>query len=894
MSNKEPAIQPKTTYLKDYQAPNFWVDSIDLTFDLFETHTKVRAITVFSRNKSVSTDTPLVLDGHDLKLLSVALNGKVLETKDYQVGIDTLTIPNVPDNFTLQVETEIHPEKNTELSGLFRSKTMFCTQCEAQGFRRMTYFLDRPDVMTKFTTTIFADKDKYPVLLSNGNLIEKGAAEKGRHFAKWQDPFKKPCYLFALVAGPLVAIEDHFLTKSGRLVTLKIFVEWENQDKCAHAMAALKNAMKWDEETYGREYDLDIYMIVAVNDFNMGAMENKGLNIFNSKYVLARPETATDTDFLLIDVVIGHEYFHNWSGNRVTCRDWFQLSLKEGLTVFREHQFSDDISKSAVTLIDHAAGLRSHQFAEDAGPTAHPVRPESYVEINNFYTSTIYEKGAEVIRMIRTLLGKEKFRQGMDLYFERYDGMAVTCEDFVKAMEDASGQDLKQFRLWYSQAGTPEIEVEASFDAATKMYTLTLKQYCPPTPGQATKLPMHIPVAVGLVSNDGRDLIPTKILSLTEPTQSFQFENIAEKPRPSILREFSAPVKVKLPLSNEDLAFLLAHDSDSFNAWDSGQKLSERFILRLVDDIRRNAVSTNGASSNSTSANVSLNMDPLWMKAHQAVLENEQLNPALKVKMLTLPSTSYLIDMVQEADPDAFYHAKKFILETFAGNCRDKFLAHYHSNVTPGLYEYSTELAAKRSYKNLCLGFLTQIHHPESIELALHQWQYANNMTDAFGAVQALADVECKEREIVLNEFYDKWKHDPLVVNKWLRVQAGSILPNTLQQVKNLMQHEAFSITNPNNVYALIGGFSVNLVRFHDKSGAGYRFLADAIIELNKLNPQVAARMMDPFKRWRKFTKDRQEKMQLELERILAQPKLSRDVNEIAMKCLGEYRLETA
>lgn len=869
-------IAPKTTFLKDYKQPSYWIDEVQLQVHLFDDKTKIESILHCRRNLELSEkNAPLVFNGEHLLLKSVVLNDKLLNEKEYKVDENTLTIFNLPDHFTLKIENEIHPEKNTELSGLYKSNALFCTQCEAQGFRRITYYLDRPDVMAKFTTTIHADKEKYPVLLSNGNCIDKGEEGTTRHWVKWEDPFKKPCYLFALVAGDLVAIEDNFVTASNRLVNLKIFVERENQDKCAHAMRALKQAMRWDEVTYGREYDLDIYMIVAVNDFNMGAMENKGLNIFNSKYILARPETATDTDFQYIDVVVGHEYFHNWSGNRITCRDWFQLSLKEGFTVFREQQFSADITQSAVSLIEQASHLREGQFAEDASPLAHPVRPDSYVEINNFYTSTIYEKGAEVIRMLKTLLGWETFRKGADLYFERYDGQAVTTDDFISAMEAVSKRDLTQFKLWYTQAGTPEITVSEHYDPSIKNYQLTLKQHCPKTPNQEHKLPMHIPIAIGLLGKNGQELLPknTSILELKESEETFEFNNIAEKPTLSILRNFSAPVKIKSPLTNESLAFLLANDSDAFNRWDAGQSLSERFIFNLTETLQKGG---------------KLTLDPLWFEANQKVLEDKKLDLALKTEILTLPSISYLIEQMESPDIDSLYEVKKFIRQETSKRWENILLKFYHENQTKGIYQYTTPIASIRTFRNFCLGFLIENNNPEFIKLCVEQWRHANNMTDAIGAVYALIDTPCTERDEILSEFYEKAAHDPLLVNKWLRAQAMADLPETLDVVQRLMNHPAFDIKNPNKVYSLIGGFaSGNVIRFHDKSGKAYTFLADTIIKLDKLNPQVASRMLDPFTNWQKFDELRKKKMQIELQRIQSVPKLSKDVFEIVNKCLA-------
>lgn len=869
---------PKTTYLKDYRESAYAIDTVDLVFYLGQDKTVVESTLTCRRQDRAEKN--LVLVGENVALKYIALNGRALTDKDYQLTPETLTVLNVPDSFSLQIHTEIHPEKNTELSGLYRSNGLFCTQCEAQGFRRITYYLDRPDCMAKFTTTIHADKKKYPVLLSNGNLIDRGSDEaqgqgsSTNHWVKWVDPFKKPCYLFALVAGDLVSVEDYYVTKQNRLVHLKIYVERENQDKCAHAMHALKQAMKWDEDTYGREYDLDIYMIVAVNDFNMGAMENKGLNIFNSKYILARPETATDTDFEHIDMVVGHEYFHNWTGNRITCRDWFQLSLKEGLTVFREQQFSSDISKSAVSLIENANHLRISQFAEDAGPLSHPVRPDSYVEINNFYTTTIYEKGAEVIRMLKTLLGWDTFRKGMDLYFEQFDGKAATTDDFVRMMEEASGRDLTQFKLWYTQAGTPDISVKEDYDAKQKIFRLTLKQYCPPTPNQPVKLPMLIPVAVGLLNKAGKDMLPkTVVLELTQPEQTFEFKDIAEPPVLSILRGFSAPVKINSPLSNESLAFLLANDSDAFNRWEAGQKLSERYIFQLVEDFKQGH---------------ELKKDPLWFKSQCSILENKQIDLALKTEILTLPSTLYLMEQKDAVDIDALYAAKKFLRENMCLDWKEKLLQAYHDNQIKGSYQYNTENSAKRGFKNFALGCLMEAPTQSFIDLCVHQWRHANNMTDALGALYALLDTPCKERTEMLEEFYERSHHDPLLVNKWLRAQAMADLPETLDVVENLLHHKAFDWKNPNKVYALIGGFaSGNIIRFHDKNGRAYRFLADAIIKLDKLNPQVASRMMDPFTRWKRFDEGRKAKMQQELKRIQSEQNLSKDLFEVVNKCLA-------
>ncbi len=870
--------QPKTIYLKDYQPPAYWVETVDLTFHLEETKTLVKSHVTFKRNENVANaNTPLVLLGTKLELKNLSLEGRSLSQSEYILDQETLTIPHVPDKFSLQIETEIHPETNSELTGLFRSSGLFCTQCESEGFRRMTYYPDRPDVMAKFTTKIIADKRRYPVLLSNGNCVETGDSENNPnyHWVKWEDPFKKPSYLFALVAGDLIAVEDNFVTCSGRLITLKLYVERENLDKSRYAMEALKKAMKWDEVTYGREYDLDIYMIVAVNDFNMGAMENKGLNLFNSKYVLASPETATDSDYYHIDAVVGHEYFHNWTGNRITCRDWFQLSLKEGLTVFREHHFSSEINKSSVSLIEDARLIRSRQFAEDAGPMSHAVRPESYMEINNFYTMTVYEKGAEVIRMLKTLLGWENFRKGMDIYFERHDGQAATTDDFVAAMEAASKKDLTQFRLWYSQAGTPEIEVQEVYDAAKKTYDLKLKQSCPSTPGQITKEAFHIPIAIGLLDKNGKDILPkTQVLELREAEQVFHFSNITERPVLSLLREFSAPVKVKTSLSDEQLAFLLAHDSDDFNRWDAGHKLTERVLLRLMEAYK---------------SGQQLKLESVWLEAYRLFWKAD-VTPDFKAQIFSFPTTNELIESVAIADIDAIMAARTFLKDNFAKSFTTELLNAYQNYLTPGRYVYSASDAAKRSFKNLCLHYLMLLKEDKTVlNICIKQYHEANNMTDKLGALSALTQKDCLESKEALADFYVRWQHEPLVVNKWFTVQAISESENTLENVKALINHPAFEITNPNKVYALIGAFSSsNPVRFHEKSGKGYAFLREIVLKLDRLNPQVAARMINPFTRWKKFDVERQNKMKAELEKIKAESKLSKDIYEVVSKSLAQ------
>ena len=876
----------KTIHLKDYRPPDYLIETVNLEFDLDETRTRVKSLlTVLCNHDRCEGIHPFVLNGRDLTLKRIVLDGRPLGEHDYKLDGTTLTIIPVPDRFILEIEAEINPAGNTELSGLYLSGGNFCTQCEAEGFRKITYYPDRPDVMSRFFTTIVADKKKYPVLLSNGNLMDSGDLKDGRHFAKWHDPFPKPAYLFALVGGDLARIRDTFTTRSGRKVDLNIFVQHHNKDKCGHAMDSLKLAMKWDEATYGREYDLDTFMIVAVDDFNMGAMENKGLNVFNSKYVLAKPETATDGDFQGIMGVVGHEYFHNWSGDRVTCRDWFQLSLKEGFTVFRDQHFMEDMTSRGVKRIGDVNILRTYQFREDSGPMAHPVRPESYVEINNFYTMTVYNKGAEVIRMLRTILGPAGFRKGTDLYFSRHDGQAVTTDDFVKALEDASGVDLAQFKLWYSQAGTPELTVTRRYDGAAKRYELTFRQTCPPTPGQPEKKPMHIPVALGLLGKDGKDLAlkpdggkvgrwegETIVLEIRKPEEHFVFTDIPEEPVPSVLRHFSAPVKVKLDLTDEERLFLMANDSDEFNRWDAGQQLAVRLILDLVKDYQQGKP---------------LAVDNLFIDAFKKTLESNMEDKAFQAFALMLPAETYLADFMPVIDPEAIHEARRSVQETLAVALKDSFLAVYRANEDSGPYRPDQESMGKRSLKNTCLAYLSELEDADVRDLCVKQYKTAGNMTDSLAALANLANAECPERREALASFYEKWKTDALVMDKWLSLQALSRLPDTLDAVKALTKHPVFTIKNPNKVRALISAFASNMVRFHDPSGSGYAFLADYVLLLDPLNPQIAARLVSAFTMWKRYDEKRKALMKAQLDRILATPKLSRDVHEIVSKSLA-------
>jgi aminopeptidase N len=873
--------EPHPVYLKDYEVPVYLIDEIDLSFDLEDDHTIVKSHMRVRHNRlSSSKKRDLILNGDELTLESVKLDGKVLSGSEYKLTSDLLTIPGVPDNFDLEIVTKIYPHKNTALSGLYRSADTYCTQCEAEGFRRITFFPDKPDVLSRYTTMITADESRFPYLLSNGNLIASGKLENGRHWAKWEDPFKKPCYLFALVAGDFDVLEDQFITQSNREITLRIYVEKGYGDQAHHAMYSLKEAMRWDEKAYGREYDLDIYMIVAIGDFNMGAMENKGLNIFNTKYVLAKPETATDDDYIHILSVIGHEYFHNWSGNRVTCRDWFQLSLKEGLTIFRDQTFSEDMLSRAVMRIQEVNGLREVQFPEDSGPLAHPVRPDSYIEINNFYTSTIYNKGAEVLRMLETILGKPMFRRGMDLYFVRHDGQAVTIEDYVKAMEDVSGVNLRQFRLWYTQAGTPTIDAEDDYDAKHKIYRLTLHQKTPPTPGQSIKMPQYIPVRMGLMDADGNEIplqvqdqpVETeKVLTLTEATQIFEFENVLSRPVPSLLRNFSAPVKLNYPYSDSDLQFLFKHDKDPFNRWEAGQKHALRVLLNLIEDHRHDKP---------------LHLPSEFAEMYEYILRHDKSDNYLLAVMLTMPSEKYIGEQMEVIDVDAIHVVREFVIKALAEQLQALLLETYRKHHDPaGSYRFSMEDIGKRQLKNRALMYLMLL--PQNTEIGMRQFEaaYQSNMTDAQPALMALSDLDTPLREKALDQFYSAWKHDALVVDKWLSIQAATKLPTALQIVKKLMRHEAFDIKNPNKVYSLIGTFGQrNPVNFHAKNGEGYAFLRETVYQLDKLNPQVAARMVNPLTRWKRYDKERQELMREQLELLLQDKKLSRDLYELVSK----------
>ncbi|WP_372742111.1 aminopeptidase N [Neptunomonas sp.] len=876
--------QPEVIYLKDYQVPSFLIDQTELRFELESERTIVNTKLTMRRNPECQQKPQgLELQGDKaLKLCRITLNEQLLNESDYQRLDEGLQISSVPDVFVLETQVEIHPDQNTALEGLYRSEGVYCTQCEAEGFRRITFYLDRPDVMSVFSTTIEADKSAYPVMLSNGNPVATGDADNGRHWITWEDPHPKPAYLFALVAGDLKMIEDQYTTSGGRDVALRVYAADKDLDKLDYAMQSLINAMRWDEQVYGREYDLDIYMIVAVDFFNMGAMENKGLNVFNTSCVLASPETTTDAGFQRVEGVVAHEYFHNWSGNRVTCRDWFQLSLKEGFTVFRDAEFSADMNSRTVKRVENVALLRTAQFAEDAGPMAHPILPASFIEISNFYTMTIYEKGAEVVRMIHTLLGAEAFRKGSDLYFSRHDGQAVTTEDFVKAMEDASGRDLTHFRNWYNQAGTPVLAVSDEFDAAAQTYRLTISQSCPATPGQDTKAPFHIPVAIGLLDSQGEDLVlsdgeaqvTTQILELHETRQTFEFSGIAERPVPSLLRGFSAPVKLNYPYTRENLTFLMSHDSDGFNRWEAAQKLGVDILQSLIKDYQNDK---------------KLMLDKQLGEAFKVVLADESLDKAMVAKVLTLPSEAYLIELAEEIDVDAIHHVRNFVRQQLAVQLETQLLSTYQACTCDDTYSPDAVSIARRALRNVCLGYLLATEKQDHLELALAQFHEANNMTDSQAALSIVVHSGYqKAAEVILEQFYLRWSHEPLVVNQWLSVQASNPQAGTLSQVKALMQHDAFNMRNPNKVRSLIAGFSaLNPVNFHAIDASGYMFLADQVITLNNLNPQIASRLVTPLTRWKRYNTQRQEMMKAQLQRIMDSGELSRDVFEVVSKSLA-------
>lgn len=878
---------PKTIYLKDYQAPDYLIRKVILRFDLQDQKTLVYADLEIEQNSLNPNANTLVLHGEELNLLALSMDGNPLSVDEYLLQEDCLTIPVTAKKFNIQTTVEIDPANNTALEGLYFTSGNYCTQCEAEGFRKITYYIDRPDVLAEFFVRIEADREKYPVMLSNGNKIEQGSLDKGRHYVQWHDPFPKPSYLFALVAGDLACQKKLFTTKSGRQVSLEIFTEEHNAHKCDHALASLQKAMRWDEETYGLEYDLETYMIVAVDDFNMGAMENKGLNVFNSKYVLAIPETATDFDYMGIEAVIAHEYFHNWTGNRVTCRDWFQLSLKEGLTVFRDQEFTSDVTSRPVKRIQDVRSLRTYQFAEDAGPMAHPVRPASFVEINNFYTLTVYEKGAEVVRMYQTLMGKQGFARGLQNYLQRFDGQAVTTEDFASAMAEANQFELGNFIYWYSQAGTPAVYVESRWDEVAHEYTISVRQEQATEANQEDVQAVLIPLKMSLLDKQGMAMplqlkgqaeVNTKSITLQirGAQQDFVFTGITGPVIPSLLQDFSAPVKLHYDYTSQDYIFLMGNDVDLFNRWDAGQQFAQSWLLSAIEAIQNN--------------------QPLpalsgYTQALASILQDRSLEAAFVAEMLILPTELFLAECIQPVDVDAIAQARRALQKIIAGDLEELLFARCQANENISDYQYNAEDMGTRRLASVALMYLNLLDKDKYHEYAQKQYQCATNMTDKMAVLEAINDSSLAMRSDIMQEFAATWQHEPLVMNKWLSLQARSRRQGAVSMVESLLSHSCFSIKNPNNVYALIGGFaSANPTAFHAKDGSGYEFLTRRVIELNKINPQVAARMVKPLIHWKKYDPQRQELMRASLEKIIKVTGLSKDVHEIVNKSLQPVR----
>jgi len=866
---------PDKIYLKDYTPPPFFIEQADLTFGIKDDQTLVSSKLKIRKNRDIADDnTSLVLDKGNFKIVSVVAGGMILMAEEYESDDEFFKLAKTPDEFELEITNILKPQENTSLEGLYKSGNILCTQCEAQGFRKITPFLDRPDVMAVYSCTIIADKTKYPVLLSNGNLVKSGELDSNRHFVTWEDPFKKPGYLFALVAGDLDHINDEFKTSSGKIVDLKIYSEKENIDKCSHAMKSLKQAMEWDEKRFGLEYDLNLYQIVAINDFNAGAMENKGLNIFNSKYVLADLKTATDEDFMNIQRVIGHEYFHNWTGNRVTLKNWFQLSLKEGLTVFRDQEFSSDLNSRGVRRISNVRNLRSLQFPEDSGPMTHPVRPESYIKMDNFYTMTVYEKGSELIRMIHQLLEEKNFQKGMKLYFQKFDGMAVTIEDFVLVMQEASGLDLEQFKLWYSQSGTPKVKMSRSFDNKLGQLEITFEQNTPSDKNQDIKKPFHIPVNFGLLDAKGNDIAhdDQQLIELKKDKETFIFNNIPDNTLPSIFRQFSAPVKIETDFFDDELAFLMANDSDEFNRWDAAQTLFMKEIRQIINCLRTGEK----PSVSSTLIN-----------AFQKALLNHKRDRAFLSSALSLPLETEIKDHFGIVDVDVIHNARLFLKQEIAGQLRNSFWDITELCSKSDALSLSHEAMADRSLKNLALSYLGCLKKEDTTNLVLKHFESAKNMTDELSGFTILADINPEIKSLAVEKFYSKWKKDRLVLDKWFAVQAGSTLDDTLEVVKLLLKHSDFSIKNPNKVRALIYMFAMNnQINFHQNSGAGYKFIADQIIVLDSINPQLAARLASCFNHWKKYDDQRKPLMKEEVERIASVKGLSKNVYEIVSNAL--------
>ena len=844
--------------LADYRPPAFLIDSVALDFTLDPHATVVRSRLILRRNPA-GPGGDLRLDGAGQPVRAVALDGVALGPNHWRMDGTALVIGDAPEAGVLEVETVIDPTNNTELSGLYLSGDAFFTQCEAEGFRRITYFPDRPDVMSRYTVTITADPAACPVMLSNGNPGPRETLPDGRSRITWSDPHPKPCYLFARVAGRLTALRDRFVTRSGREVALAIWVRPGDEDRCGHAMRSLKAAMAWDEQVFGLEYDLDVFNIAAVSDFNMGAMENKGLNVFNTKYVLARPETATDSDYKGIESVIAHEYFHNWTGNRVTCRDWFQLSLKEGLTVYRDQRFSMDQGSAAVKRISDVRALRAAQFREDAGPLAHPVQPDQYEAIDNFYTATVYNKGAEVIRMMETIIGREAFRRGMDLYFARHDNQAVTIDDFVSAMADAAGVDLGPFKRWYHQAGTPEVTFETAYDAPARRFVLTIRQHTPPTPGQPEKAPLVIPIAFGLLGPDGAELPAPNLLLADQAENRFVFDSVPVPPVPALGRGFSAPVRMS-GYTPDQLRLLARHDPDPFLRWDAGQQYASAALL-------------DGRAE-----------DPGLVEAAAAALDAAEADPAFAAEALSLPSESYLADQRAPVDPEALHRLRETARAAIGRALANRFAALYQRLTDPGPYRIDGAAMGRRALRNTCLAYLVAGGAADAVALARAQFDLGANMTDTLAALTVLASVDCPDRDAALAAFHARWREDPLVLDKWFSIQAGSHLADTPARVRALARHADFDLRNPNRVRALVGAFAANQARFHDASGDGYRFLAETILALDPLNPQVAARMVAPLAQWRRLEPGRAALLRAAVETVLAAPGLSRNTREMAGK----------
>ncbi len=877
--------QPAAIYLKDYQVPSHLISEVELKFELFPDKTYVYARLKMRVNPASSQPhSSLTLHGEQLDLKSISLDGGALQAHEYSVDETSLTLASTPDEFELATVVVINPAQNTALEGLYLSSGNYCTQCEAEGFRKITYYLDRPDVMAVFTVRIEADSKTMPVMLSNGNRIQHGTLADGRHFVEWHDPYPKPCYLFALVAGALSCCQDQYITSSGRTVSIEIYTEAHNADKCDHAIASLQKAMHWDEQTFGLEYDLDTYMIVAVDDFNMGAMENKGLNVFNSKCVLASAATATDADYLTVEAVIAHEYFHNWTGNRVTCRDWFQLSLKEGLTVFRDQEFTSDVTSRAVKRIQDVRYLRAYQFAEDGGPMSHPIRPDAYVEINNFYTLTVYEKGAEVVRMYQTLLGRDGFKKGLARYFEKHDGQAVTTDDFAVAMAEANDYDLGNFLNWYSQSGTPTLKVTTQWNADTHQFTVDIEQQIPHQKQQIDPQPYLIPVNIALFDRDGQALAlhlqdssyngsDSMLLILTEYQQRFIFEHIATQPVPSFLQNFSAPVKLEYAYSVEDFTLLMAHEKDTFNRWDAGQRFATEWMLDAVVALMTGAEVANADA---------------YIEALQVTIGDASLDAAFLAEMLVLPSESYLAEFMQPVEVDAIHQARKCLMEKIAAALEVELLDLYNQHHVAGDYHYAAESMGRRRLAAVCLSYLCSLPKQDYLQLAHSQYTQANNMTEKMSALEAINDSSDPIRTDLIADFGAAWQHDPLVMDKWFSLQARSRQENVIETVKQLLEHPCFSIKNPNKVRALIGGFTMaNPTAFHAKTGAGYAFLTEQIIKLDAINPQVASRLVKPLIDWQKYDQQRQILMRASLQKVKATTDLSRDVFELVDRSLA-------